>query len=663
MIRCRRCQDPLPSGARACPGCGEDVGGVAATLLHGIEHFTALRYEAALKEFTRAHQLAPGDPEVRLCHGHGLYHAGHTEAAVRAYEQVLQSEPEKAEVRYNLGQICVNQGKLETARAHFESLAETEVEFEADEFYLGLFFRDRSHFRADCFYYLAITCWNRAQIDAAEHYFERALDLNPSHAAACRHLGNLQFQRKRYEEAEHYYQRFLALGEGAVSEREDIVEVNSNLGVTQFELGKFVEALELFKSVLDRRPGHPGAIYHINLIDEKQGRDSERPSGPDPIIVDSDQASTTFDLAHRDSPQEHGGALESAQRTHQIVGRSVAMQRVLRFARLAAASESTVLLTGENGTGKELIARVIHDNSSRRDRRLVAVNCAAIPEALIESELFGHEKGSFTGATMTTKGFFEVADKTTIFLDEIGELNLNMQVKLLRVIQEREFNRVGSNETQSIDVRIIAATNRNLEELLEKGLFRQDLFFRINVLPIHIPALRERKEDVPLLVDHFIRKYGKPGASMESMIDPQDMHILSEYDWPGNIRELENIIERALVMGTQVSTIVQGIARRRKRESSDIESGTVTENVSTHASQAGNGNPAISGAELPTVGDAQWQPISIRELERRHILQTLEHTGGNRARAARILGINPATLWRKMKGYSVEREPEPAVKA
>ena len=243
-------------------------------------------------------------------------------------------------------------------------------------------------------------------------------------------------------------------------------------------------------------------------------------------------------LAERDEEFDHYG----------IVGRSRVMQEVIHTADLVAQTKSTVLITGETGTGKELVARAIHARSAERDRPLIKVNCAAIPETLLESELFGHVKGAFTGATANKKGRFSLADGGTIFLDEIGTMSPALQAKLLRVLQEREFEPLGSERSQKVDVRVIAATNRDLRQLVADGRFQEDLYYRLNVIPVSIPALRDRREDIPVLVDHLVRKHAQRAGRVIDRIDDGLVARLTAYDWPGNVRELENTIERAVVL-------------------------------------------------------------------------------------------------------------------
>jgi transcriptional regulator with GAF, ATPase, and Fis domain len=300
----------------------------------------------------------------------------------------------------------------------------------------------------------------------------------------------------------------------------------------------------------------------------------------------------------------------------EMVGESDAIKYVMFKVNHVAVTDSTVLITGETGTGKELVARAIHSASARSDRPLITINCAALPPTLIESELFGHEKGAFTGAAARKPGRFELADGGTIFLDEIGELPLESQVKLLRVIQEGEVQRLGGSNPIKVNVRIIAATNRNLKREIELGAFREDLWYRLNVFPITVPPLRQRREDIPLLVEHFVANYANKFGKTITSITPQAMQMLVEHSWPGNVRELANVIERAVIY--------------------------------THGAVLN----AVDIFEQPKQAVADSSAMkSLEEVEREYILHILEHTSwrieGPRG-AAKLLGMNPSTLRTRM---------------
>jgi two-component system response regulator HydG len=308
-----------------------------------------------------------------------------------------------------------------------------------------------------------------------------------------------------------------------------------------------------------------------------------------------------------------------------IIGDSPAMKKLFDTMALVAPSEATVLIVGESGTGKELIANAIHQSSPRKDMPFIKVNCAALPETLLESELFGHEKGAFTGAIARKQGRFQLAHKSSIFLDEIAEMAPATQAKILRVLQEREFEPVGSGQTLKADTRVIAATNRNLEEEIQEGRFRKDLYYRLNVVTVEVPSLRQRREDVPILSDFFLKQYAEKNRRLIKGFTPRATDLLMRYDWPGNVRELENIIERAVIMarGEMITPLefpadLQDLDEQLKDTRVDLTPGR-----------------------------------SLKEVEKVMILRTLEETGGNRTHAARILGISRRTLQLKLKEYGI----------
>ena len=304
-----------------------------------------------------------------------------------------------------------------------------------------------------------------------------------------------------------------------------------------------------------------------------------------------------------------------------IIGDSDEIKKVFELIEKVSQTDSTVLIYGESGTGKEMVASTIHYQSERRNRPLIKVNCAAFPENLVESELFGYEKGAFTGAVQRKPGRFDRADKGTIFLDEIGDLPLNVQIKMLRVLQDGSFERLGGTEALNVDVRIIAATNKKLEEYVKTGEFREDLYYRLNVIPVYMPALRERKDDIPLLVDHFLDTYNcRFGKRIK--LESEVITDLMEYNYPGNVRELENIIERCVTLSS--------------------DSSSFQENLPSHILIKNKDKPAETSLAY-VAADA----------EKEHILKVLKSTRGNRTKAAEILGISRKTLWERLKSYDI----------
>jgi Nif-specific regulatory protein len=328
----------------------------------------------------------------------------------------------------------------------------------------------------------------------------------------------------------------------------------------------------------------------------------------------------------------HAERLESENRRlnqeinvqHQMVGESKCMRDLYQFIGKVAGTDASVLVRGESGTGKELVARAIHVNSQRSQKPFVAINCATLTDTLLESELFGHEKGAFTGAVALKKGKLEVADGGTLFLDEVGELALNIQAKLLRVLQEREFERVGGTRPIKVDIRVIAATNRDLEEAVRQGAFRQDLYYRLNVISFVIPPLRERREDIPLLANYFAAESSKRVKRKTVRIAPAARACLINYAWPGNVRELENVIERAVVLGTTDNILPEDLPE------------TLLETA------------AIAGASITKFYDA------LREVKKQMLLNAIQQTGGNYIEAAKLLGIHPNNLHRLMKNMNLK---------
>jgi len=311
--------------------------------------------------------------------------------------------------------------------------------------------------------------------------------------------------------------------------------------------------------------------------------------------------------------------LAERYRFENIIAKSPKMQQIIEVIKVIAKSNATVLITGESGTGKELVARAIHSQSHRKDKPFVAVSCAALPETLLESELFGHERGAFTGAHAQRKGKFETANKGTLFLDEIGEMSANIQVHLLRVLEEKEFTRVGGNELIKVDVRVISATNKDMKKAVANRQFREDLYYRLNVVTIELPPLRERKEDITLLAQHFLNKFAVENQKEVTDFSPEATDFLLKYEWPGNVRELENAIERAVILAK---------------------------------------NSYIEVADLPqeslTVARSTPQGESLEEIEINHILNIFNETGGNYSKAAKILGISRVTLYNKIRASGLD---------
>jgi DNA-binding NtrC family response regulator len=414
----------------------------------------------------------------------------------------------------------------------------------------------------------------------------------------------------------------IALGDGREAlDRLDAPEGPPDLVVSDIRMGD-VDGLALTDALRHRAPDTP--ILLVTAFGNVEGAiDAIRRGAFDyiskPYDVDGIKVVVARALEQRRLAMENRALrrdLRDKYRLENVVGRSEAMLQVYKTAARVAATDATVLIQGESGTGKELVARAIHASSPRAQRPFVAVDCGAIAEGVLESELFGHARGAFTGAQATRRGLFEEADHGTLFLDEIGDVGPNLQARLLRALQEGTIRRVGTNEPIAVDVRVVAATNKDLAQAVKDARFREDLFYRLNVVSIRIPPLRDRREDIPLLAEHFAAKHGHPEGAA---ISPPARELLVAYDWPGNVRELENVVARALALNP---------------------SGVITpEDLPDHV--RGARPPASVAGGLAT----QDRP-TLAELERRYAAQVLSETGGNKTRAAEILGIDRKTLYR-----------------
>ena len=393
------------------------------------------------------------------------------------------------------------------------------------------------------------------------------------------------------------------------------------------------DGIEVLKGIRDRSPdtrvimisGHGNIELAVRAVKLGAYDFIEKPLSLEKILLTAEHA-----LREKRLQEENRVLLKRLEERYELIGVSRAIEELREQIRMVAPTDSWVLITGENGTGKELVARNIHLLSKRRNRPFVEVNCAAIPDELIESELFGYEKGAFTGATSRKEGRFDLANGGTLFLDEIGDMSLKTQAKILRVLQEQTFVRVGGTENVKVDVRVIAATNKDLRREMEKGNFREDLYYRLNIIPFRIPPLRERIEDIPIFVNHFIRAYSMKVGKKPKAVSDEAMEVLKAYHWPGNVRELKNLMERLVIM-TKGDTI--GV--------DDLPDYIVEDTKGVTVSPSG---------DFPSLRDARMN------FEREYILKKLKEHGGNISKTAESIGLERSTLYRKMRAYGIEVE-------
>jgi two-component system, NtrC family, response regulator AtoC len=433
---------------------------------------------------------------------------------------------------------------------------------------------------------------------------------------------------------EGFAARFTQSGESALAE---IGSDQPDVLVSDIRMKTRLDGLTLLDRVRRERPSLPVILMTafgsletaIKAVKEGAFDYISKPFDIETMVATVQRALALRAPGRKNGLDERGGDEEVASG---MIGRNPAMLEIYKLIARVSDSRAAVLITGESGTGKELVARAIHAHGPRHSSPFVAVNCGALTETLLESELFGHVKGSFTGAIANKRGIFEQAGGGTVFLDEISETGAALQVKLLRVLQEREVVPVGGNSPLKVQARTIAASNSNLERLCDEGQFRRDLFYRLNVINVHLPPLRERRDDIPLLVAHLLRKH-TPQGQTPPVVDERALHYLVSYSWPGNVRELENVIERAITLN-----------RSGRITPEDIPTKVCGYDAESVAAKPGADDLAALFVGLPT----------IDEMERRYLLYVLDATGGNRKRAAEILGINRRTLYRMAERFQIE---------
>lgn len=577
-------------------------------------------YTGARRKFQSLLALHPEDARIIAACGHCCLHEGDMEKALDFYGRAERTGERSAETLYGIALIQLRQRQPYAARQQFTAILDSPPLFEAGKFYLGLLFQTREEFLADVCIYLGQIAREQEELDAARRWYERAITFRPDNVNAMQRLAEICILSKTYLEAINLLNLVLQLS----PLEEDRINAHNNLGIACYGNGNLEEAVEHLTWVLRQAPTNPSAIFNLNHIYEKEGVFQRAERTPQAIrFMDVEESALPiFQLSGQDN--------ESEQADTVIVGRSAEMLRVMRHARVAAASESPVLIRGESGSGKELLARLIARNSLRRDEPFAVVNCTSIPEMALESELFGHDKGAFTGARARRAGALEIAAGGTVFIDEIAALSTLLQGRIYRALREGKFLPMGASSEVAFEVRLICATKHDINALVREGKFREDLFYSLNIIPIDIPPLRERRADIPLLVDFFLQRYARRvEGSRKLSLPTDDLRILMEYEWPGNVRELQNLIERAVAMGSQSSLYLEEVARLRRERS-------------------------LQRRQTQTPTSFQYPvDISLEELEKRHILAVLELTGNNQRTAARMLGINPSTLWRKLKAYGV----------
>jgi len=587
-----------------------------------MEAFEQGEYERALKLFKAEAKRRPRDPFALRDVGHAAFHLQDHTQALEMYRKALQLQPNLLDTQFNLGLIHLQRGQVHDAMHAFLETLDLIHPLTPGTYYLGLFHSD-STLTLQCRLNLGGLFKERGELEKALEQYRLVAEDWPKNILAQGNLGDCLMALERFDEAMAVYKRTLKL----VPDGPDRLNLRNDLGVAYFRRGEMEKAVEEFKAVLQLDPGNTNAVYNLGQLYRQEGQ-SERMRKDFKEFVQNPAhgASILFDLTLSMVSTAATASKNPVQEDQALVGNSLSLRKVQDLIKRASAADATVLILGENGTGKEVAARAIHQQSSRHDKPFVPIACSVLSESLLESELFGHEKGSFTGALDRKLGKFEVAQGGTVFLDEIGELNPSTQVKLLRVLQEREFERVGGIESVRVDIRVIAATNRDLKKAIQDGRFREDLFYRLNVIAVQMPPLREREGDLPLLIRHFLDKQRQKRNHRFEGISQPALEILKRYRWPGNVRELENLIER-------VVTLNDDVLIRPEHLPAEIT----------------GSNPMIVN---PTIG----LPESgvLESMEKDMIERVLRETRFNKRWAADRLGISRPTLYQKLKRYGLK---------
>ncbi len=619
-IACRECGFTMEPQNRFCAICGVAHEEIETGTREGMEAFEQGEYEKALQLFKITAKKQPFSVFALRDVGHAAFHLQDFNLALEYYEKALQLHKSLLDVHFNLGLIHLQRGHVNDAAFCFLETLHLIHPLTPGAYYLGLFHSSES-LTFQCRLNLGNLFKERGELEKALEQYRLVVALNPKNVLALGSLGDCLIALEQYDQAIGTYKKAIRV----LPDGEEKLKLQNDLGVSYFKKGDLERAINEFKNILKKDPGHVNAVYNLGQLYYHEGLTGRmKEDYADFVKSSKDAASILFSISKSMvsvAASEKGPQIEETN----LIGNSLPMRKIQELIKRAAASDATVLILGENGTGKELVARAIHQQSGRHDKPFLPIACAALSESLLESELFGHEQGSFTGAIGQKMGKFEVADKGTVFLDEIGDISLATQVKLLRVLQEREFQRVGGNETLKVNIRVICATNRDLKEAIQSGKFREDLFYRLNVIVIDMPPLREREGDLILLIRYFLERMRVKKPNRFEGVSAKALEIMQRHRWPGNVRELENVIERIVTLNDDVLIQPEHLPSEITNFDSRLSFFTQT---------------------LPNVG-------ILESVEKDIILRILKEYRFNKKQAANKLGISRPTLYQKMRKYGI----------
>ena len=519
---------------------------------------------------------------------------------------------------FNLGLMDLSANRIPEAAGHLGAIPEMDIDIGSSFLYNGRY-ENSGVFLADVYLYLGVIYRSLNKNDEAVLSFEKTVELNPLSELALANLGDMMFKDDNYDAAILYYKKAIQAGDDNLKKS----HLHNDLGLAYFRKGLIEEAIGSFKSAIMLNSDNKNAVYNLGLIYVKSGMQDKVKDDYKEFLKHESGVDIVFNLSRSImdvAKQESAGDMDM-----DFLGNDASIKKIKEIIWKAAATDSTVFIQGENGTGKELAARAIHKMSKRSSKPFIVVNCGALPETLLESELFGHVKGAFTGAVKDKPGRFELAEGGTVFLDEIGDITQAMQVKLLRFVQFKEFERVGGNDTLKVDVRIITATNKNVKKLVEEGRFREDLYYRLYVLPLIMPPLRDRGRDILLLAEYFLLRFSEKNRKEFRNFSPEAARLLNSYAWPGNVRQLENVIERIVTLN----------------DGQEVINEYLPEEILNAA-----GNDEGRGRQRPA--------SESREDKKQNIIDVLAREKNSKTKAAKALGISRVALWKKMKKLGIE---------
>ncbi|MCX8092998.1 MAG: sigma 54-interacting transcriptional regulator [Candidatus Goldbacteria bacterium] len=633
---CENCGKEIKKNSKYCKNCGKKIKPPEEILNEIKKDFKEKNYTNLSNKIQLIENAIPEDIILKL-KGDISFVFGNFSDAKDFYLKIPKQKREW-DVSYNLALICINENDIKTAIDFFESIDIKKINPQKSLIYHDKY--DSSEkLIVDINLYLGVLYKNIGKNKQAINAFKNVLKYDDKNELSYANLGDIYFKDGNYDLAIENYNRAIKI----TSDNNKKSNLYNDLGFSYFRKGLINDAMDCFKNSVILNPDNINAIYNLGLLYVKSGMKEEIKDDYKEFLKYDGGIEILFNLSKSivNIAKQESELISSID----FIGESEGIKKVKETIIKAAESDSTVFIQGENGTGKELVARAIHKLSRRAEKPFVVVNCGALPETLLESELFGYEKGAFTGAIKTKPGRFEIADGGTIFLDEIGDITPAMQVKLLRFIQYKEFERIGGNETIKVDVRLITATNKDIKEMVKNGSFREDLFYRIYVLPISLPPLRERGNDIVLLAQYFLKTFSERYNKKFKNFSDDVLRIFLKYNWPGNVRQLENIIERIVTLYDDVEVKISHVPDELLVSSEkfiDEKDSEINFDI-IEILKSVNYDHKKAAKKLKMTEEYLKEKLNEINLD-----EIMRRAGNSPTKAAKILGISRMALWKRL---------------